>query len=244
MTDEIGKLISFLKDSSNLELLSPDKMRSGKKTNYAQNIGGGGEALAYCIDKMSDKEKRQLNKSVSDLIGSNIEIQTDDLGTKVKLSIVNKSGKEIPPIDSLHISDGLLRIIAFAVMSMEKKAVFLSTEASNNVLKNGMVLLDEIENGINPSITERIIFLLRNLVEKSGRQVIITTHSPIIVNDIKPEEIIFLWKNDKSFVFSQKFFDTEEMREALTFLNPGEIWENFGKETILAKLGVKPENGK
>jgi len=28
------------------------------------------------------------------------------------------------------------------------------------------------------------------------------------------------------------------MRASLDYLNPGEIWENYGKDAILAKLGI------
>jgi len=225
ISEEINKLISFLRDFTNLELLSPEKIRAGKKLPSSQNIGIGGETLAYVINNMSDIDKQLLNKTVSDLIGSNIEIQTSDLGNKIKLTIIIESTNNPQPIDSIHISDGLLRIIAFVVITMG----------------NGMILLDEIENGINPYITDKIITLLHNLTEKSNRQIIITTHSPIILNEVKPEDIVFLWKDDNGKVFSKKFFDTEEMREALVFLNPGEIWENFGKEAILKKLGIKSE---
>jgi hypothetical protein len=37
-------------------------------------------------------------------------------------------------------------------------------------------------------------------------------------------------------------FSTEAMREALDFLNPGEIWENYGKDAILTKLNVPQED--
>ncbi|MCL2244195.1 MAG: AAA family ATPase [Treponema sp.] len=256
ISEEINKLIYFLGCSTNLELLSPEKMRSGKKTTFAQNIGIGGETLAYVINNMSNSDKQRLNEIVSDLAGSNIEILTSDLGNKIKLSIIIKTKNNSQPIDSIHISDGLLRIIAFVVITMEEKTIFISTDdgsllvtdsnefivADSGVVRNGMILLDEIENGINPYITDKIIALLYNLKEEKIRQVIVTTHSPIILNEVKPEDIVFLWKDENGRVFSKKFFDTEEMREALAFLNPGEIWENFGKEAILSKLGVKPEN--
>jgi hypothetical protein len=58
----------------------------------------------------------------------------------------------------------------------------------------------------------------------------------VILNDFKPEEIVFLWKDKNGAVHSRKFFATEEMREALDFLNPGEIWFNYGKDAILRKL--------
>jgi len=60
-TDEIDKLSFFLSDSANFEVLSPDKMREGKKLPYTKTIGAGGETLAYCIDKMNEGEKQLLN---------------------------------------------------------------------------------------------------------------------------------------------------------------------------------------
>jgi len=63
-----------------------------------------------------------------------------------------------------------------------------------------------------------------------------------MLNDFRPEEIVFLWKDKNGVVHAREFFDTEEMREALSFLNPGEIWENYGKDTILTKLGVNQED--
>jgi predicted ATPase len=228
-TDEIDKLFNFLSDSAGFGLLSPDKMRSGNKLSYTRSIGAGGEALAYCIDKMGMTEKQQLNKKVSDLIGTRIIVQTIDLGNKIEISVIFKTDDNTMLIDSLHISDGLLRIIAFAVISMEKKI---------DSLNNGMVSLDEIEDGINPYMTEKVVSLLRDLNDKQGRQIIITTHSPVILNDFNPEEIVFLWKDKNGSAHSRKFFETEEMRKSLDFLNPGEIWENYGKDAILSKLGI------
>jgi len=251
-TEEIDKLFSFLSDTTNFEVLSPDKIRKGNKLPYTWNIGAGGESLAYYIDKMNDNEKQKLNKTVSDILGSCVEIHTVDQGNKVNLSVAFKSDKNKITVDSLHISEGILRIIAFAAISMEK-AVYLSATGdgkviatnsgtpiitNTDILKNGIVLLDEIENGINPYKTEIIIGILRDIAEKHERQIIITTHSPVMLNEFQHKEIVFLWKDKNGCVRSKKFFDTEEMCKPLDFLNPGEIWENYGRDAILNKLGI------
>jgi len=255
IADEIDQLFFFLSDSTVFGLLSPDKIRNGNKQPNTRNIGAGGETLAYCIDKMNKSEKQQLDKMVSDLIGVSVEIHTSDLGNKVEMSVTFITTESMMSVDSLHISDGLLRIIAFAVISMEKKITLLATNdgalmttnsgealvVSKDYLKNGMILLDEIEDGINPYMTEKIVSLLRELNDKQKRQIIVTTHSPVILNDFNPEEIIFLWKDKRGSVHSRKFFDTKEMRDALDYLNPGEIWENYGKDAILTKLGIPSE---
>jgi predicted ATPase len=99
-----------------------------------------------------------------------------------------------------------------------------------------VVLLDEIEDGINPYLTEKVIDLLRLAIKNLGRQIIVTTHSPVILNDFNPEEIVFLWKDKKGFIHSRKFFGTEEMKSLLNALNPGEVWINLEKEEILNRL--------
>ncbi|MDR0312914.1 MAG: ATP-binding protein, partial [Treponema sp.] len=116
--------------------------------------------------------------------------------------------------------------------------------AANDILRDGMILLDEIENGINPYLTEQIVYLLRNLVEKTRRQVIVTTHSPVILNEFKPEEIVFLWKDKNGAVHSKKMFSTGEMKSLLKALNPGEVWINLEKKDILEKLSSKKERKK
>jgi predicted ATPase len=223
-TDEIDPLFFFLSDSINFELLSPDRMRSGNKVPKSRNIGAGGETLAAYIDLMERKDREKLEKLVSDIVGLNVEIKTFDLGNKVELVVNEQTAKNLLEINSRHISDGLLRIIAYAAISLETG--------------NGMILFDEIEDGINPYFTEKVIKLLRNIVNNLERQIIITTHSPIIVDDINPEEIVFLWKDNAGAAHSKKMFDNEEMKRLLKALNPGEVWVNLDKDEILKRMGI------
>jgi predicted ATPase len=208
--------------------------------------------LAACIHNMTPRTREQLDKTISKLVDYKVKIKTADVG-RIELYIEEDFCSTITRINKDHISDGLLRIIAFAVISFMESTIALATQdgrylatGNGKILaaqkRNGLILLDEIENGINPYLTERIILSLRNLVEESERQIIITTHSPVMLNDFKPEEIVFLWRDKDGSVHARDFFDTEEMREALSFLNPGEIWENYGKDTILTKLGIKQED--
>ncbi len=75
------------------------------------------------------------------------------------------------------MNDGLLRVLAM-----------LAQTGSDRTL----VLLDEIENGINPEIVESLVKVL----VATKQQLIVTTHSPMILNylddDIaKPESESF-----------------------------------------------------
>ncbi|MCL2137969.1 MAG: AAA family ATPase [Treponema sp.] len=255
-TDEMDKLSFFLSQSVNFELLSPDRLRSGKKMPFSKCIGAGGVTSAYFIHKLERPEKNLLNTIVSDLIDTKVEIQTFDQGSRVELILVTKKAGETMYIESEHISDGILRIIAYAAITMD--TINKSANANNvyaaepkkayiddiTTLQNGFVLLDEIEDGINPYLSEKILLLLRSHAKKEEKQVILTTHSPVMLNDFEPEEIVFLWKDKRGSVHSRKFFDTEEMRELLEALNPGEVWINLQKDEILEKLSCTNEGTK
>jgi predicted ATPase len=227
-TDELDCLFQLLSESIYFDAISPEKIRNGLNLSDASNIGIGGSTLAAYIQSMSNEHREKLNKLSSDIVGFLIEIQTITTGKRIELSIKERTLNKTVAISSQHISDGLLRIIAFAAISLEV--------IDHRGLQNGMILLDEIENGINPFITEKVIGLLQSIISNAGRQVVITTHSPIILNDVDCDDIIFLWKDESSAIRCKKLFAIEELRESLEFLNPGDAWMNIRQEDLMKKL--------
>jgi predicted ATPase len=225
-------LKQFMESTSSFELLSPDRMRSGYNPPDVQNIGAGGSTLAACIYSMTNEQREKLNKMVSDLIETKIDVKTINLGKKIELLINEKNSNVNFDVNNQHISDGLLRIIAFVVISLESEKTLFITE-------NGMILLDEIEDGINPYLTEKIIGLLQHIVTEQNRQIIITTHSPIILDYITPQDIVFMWRDKTGNIYCEKMFSTEKMQHVLKALNPGEVWVNLEKDQILERLGAQ-----
>jgi predicted ATP-binding protein involved in virulence len=110
----------------------------------------------------------------------------------------------------------------------------------HGIQKNdGIILIDEIEDGINPYLTEKVSKILQSIVKKLRRQIIVTTHSPIILDYISSKDITFLWKKEDGGIDCSKMFKTTRMKKLLTALNPGEVWTNLSKEQILERMGVK-----
>ena len=94
------------------------------------------------------------------------------------------------------------------------------------------LLFDEIENGINPELIE---YLIDHLVQ-ARHQVIVTTHSPLILNyiedEVAREGIIYLYKNNSGITCSRKLFDIPSLNEKLSVMGPGEAFI----DTDLTKL--------
>ena len=125
-----------------------------------------------------------------------------------------------PHIPATHLSDGVLRIIAIAsIIEIEKK--------------NGMVLLEEIENGINPHITEILSDDLQEMTQKGHRQLVLTTHNSVLLDYFPEDSIVFLWRDDEGQVQCSDMFSSKPVREYLEYMHPGEVWLNMDTDVLV-----------
>jgi predicted ATPase len=246
---ELLALKQFLTETIFFGLLSPDNMRNSDKSNNTNDIGAGGISLAPFIYSMMEELKEDLNKTVSQFVGFTVNVNTIDLGGRIELFIDEKFNNSSTRINKDHISDGLLRIIAFVAIAQQKKHIIHQPTGSDiTPIKNGfqvtygtledpqgIVLLDEIENGINPYLTEKVTGMLNEITKKTERQIILTTHSPIILNDLDPNDVVLLWKSDDGSIHNRPLFSIEELKDMLDFVNPGDAWMNIRQEDLLAK---------
>jgi predicted ATPase len=126
-----------------------------------------------------------------------------------------------------QINDGLLRLLAVLSQveaSATSPAVPALTTGSGSLLPRSCVLFDEIENGINPELMQRLV----NVLLSADRQVIVTTHSPLILNflpdDIAQQAVILLYRNEQGYARAVRLFDLPSARQRLKLLGPGEVF--------------------
>ncbi|ODS42754.1 MAG: hypothetical protein MSIBF_05525 [Candidatus Altiarchaeales archaeon IMC4] len=123
---------------------------------------------------------------------------------KVMLEVVESGTKFIPQ----SLSDGFFKIMAVLALSFGKTS-------------GSLLVIDEIENSLHPEAIEILIDALKS----SGKQVIITTHSPIVLNMCKVEDILFVKKEvDETKVSRAK--DAEKLKKDLekAGISTGEGW--------------------
>ncbi len=61
-------------------------------------------------------------------------------------------------------------------------------------LKPSMLVIDELENHMHLKLIEHVLSALKN----SSTEVLITTHSPLIIDLVEPEELVLLYKAENS----------------------------------------------
>jgi len=132
----------------------------------------------------------KLNGLVEDI--NEISLDKDDKRDLLTLQIKFKGGLILP---AQSLSDGTLRFLGLAVIEQDTK-------------NSGLICLEEPENGINPKKINQIVQLLKDIANDTDlavdednplRQVIINTHSPIVVSAV-PDESLYLAKTKEYYI--------------------------------------------
>lgn len=215
----------FISGIKSFELLSPEHMKKSSRYD-ATDLGIGGERLASFLHNLSQSEKDKINEKLKECYSS-----FDGLVTRkrqygyVQLNMREQFGGTEPyEIKANYVSDGLLRIIAI-----------ISLGALDETYTG--LLLDEIEDGINPNLAAELIeYLITISKSNHEKQVFVTTHSPVMLNYFDPNSIVFLWRDEKGKVWSQSMFKSQELAEHLEYMNPGEVWLNIEQSELERSL--------
>ncbi|RKZ46600.1 MAG: ATP-binding protein [Candidatus Parabeggiatoa sp. nov. 3] len=213
--DELNSIHKFFSEIRSAELLSPVLMK--KRAREAKNeIGLGGEKLSAFLNALSRDKKEQLQKTLNRFFPDIDSFETSSLpsGWK-KLSVVEKHNSGLIETDSLHLSDGVLRILA--ILSQ-----LLTTES--------ILIFDEIEDGINQEFVEKLVETLLN----SHHQTIVATHSPLLLNylddHIAKKSILFVYKAQDGSTKMDNFFELIAKHQKISdheydLFGPGEIMQ-------------------
>jgi predicted ATPase len=168
-------------------LREPTKQDIGMKDTITQS----GENLAAALWRIQTVDKyalKDISRKLNNLLPSLVEVKVyNDTGNKqFIIKIRSDDGREF---SSRVLSEGTLRLLALCIFQYDDQ-------------HNGLLCFEEPENGVHPARMKEIATLLSDLSvnfrdeESPLRQVIINTHSPILVSelfDLEKESLITVW---------------------------------------------------
>jgi energy-coupling factor transporter ATP-binding protein EcfA2 len=117
----------------------------------------------------------------------------------------------IVPADLM--SDGLLYYLGFAVIP--------------HLARVGVVMVEEPENGLHPARIHDVVKGLREFVESSGTQVLMATHSPLVVNELKPDEVSVVTRDPERGTEVRLMKDTPNFERRSKAAELGELWLSY-----------------
>jgi predicted ATPase len=206
---------SLCQEIKSLDLLDPEHLRQ-KTREFPGDLGLGGQYLAAFLHEMGHQKRQELLSSLKSVYPQLQDLHAKALRSGSKQIEISEgySGADsglLPTMttEARHINDGMLRLMA----------IFAELQT-----KHRFVLFDEIENGINPEAVEFVINMLVNAVQ----QVLVTTHSPMILNYLDDEMakngVIYLYKTSQGHTKSIPFFSIPSLAKKLTVMGPGEAF--------------------
>lgn len=119
------------------------------------------------------------------------------------------------------MSEGLLYWLAFAVLP--------------HVDPTAILLIEEPENGLHPSRIAEVMQVLRAV--SSHTQVILATHSPLVINELQPEEVTILTRDAKAGTRATRMDRTTHFQQRQHVYALGELWLSFADGTSETALG-------
>lgn len=111
-----------------------------------------------------------------------LDFITADDGREVMLALRESKTART---DARSMSDGLLRFLAIAtVLLLVPQSAQEESDDDERIPSARVVAIEEIENGLHPSHAARLLELVEGAAARAGVSVIITTHSPALLDAI------------------------------------------------------------
>lgn len=126
-----------------------------------------------------------------------------------------------------QMSEGMLLYLAFAALP--------------HVDPVSVLLVEEPENGLHPARIADVVRILREI--SKGTQVLIATHSPLVVNELQPEEVSVVTRKPGEGTRVTPIEDTPDFVERSRIYALGELWVSYAdgtyEEPLFAEPGVR-----
>lgn len=184
-TDERPTVLAARREMQSWKLLQlePSRLRSPDEFSDDPHITFDGAHIPSTLERL--KRYEEISNRVATLLPEVRAVSVDvDNTRRLKTLLLEQRNGVIHQARAL--SDGTLRFLALATMAFDSES-------------KGLICLEEPENGIHPSRITAILELLREMAvdpqaavgpENPLRQVIINTHSPVVVRNLMPDELL------------------------------------------------------
>jgi predicted ATPase len=174
-------------------MLEPSAMRAPSLYRDDRQIDARGGNIPNAVFRLIKDEPQQgavcaeLANRLSNLVEDvrSLKVVDEERFETRTIEICGSDGAFHP---ARSLSDGTLRFLVLAVLDIDPAV-------------RGLIALEEPENGIHPDRIPAIVQLLRDIAvdpqlpvgdDNPLRQIVINTHSPLVVQSVTPDDLVYL----------------------------------------------------
>ena len=97
-----------------------------------------------------------------------------------------------------------------------------------------IVLLDDIEHGLHPLAQKQIVGVIGQVLQRfPDLQVLATTHSPYLLDYLRPDQIRLMTVGEEGFSVCGRLEDHPQYEKWKDEMAPGELWSLFGEKWLV-----------
>ena len=197
----------------------PSRIRSRARSGLSLELARDGSNLAQVLHSLLTSDRKRflaIEEALKSLIPEVEELNTPTTRDGQMTYITLREKGLRMPLGCPNISDGTLRLLAFIT------AIHLG---------GSLVAFEEPENCVHPYLFQSLIDICRH----GPSQVVITTHSPYLVDKAEPGELLLVAKREGRSIIRRLTAEEKELarkmlEEGFTL---GEIW-------YMGELGGRP----
>ncbi len=190
---------------------------------FASDRGEGLPAVYDVLLKQNRTAFASLEVECKRLYPSVAEILLENAGQQTVLGVRLTDGTRVL---ARHISEGMLFYLAYAAMQYLRPTPIL--------------LIEEPETGLHPSRIADVVRILREIAKT--RQVVLATHSPLLINELAPDEVSVVTRDPVTGTKVTRLKDTPNFEQRASVYALGELWLAYANGTDEAPL-LRPVAG-
>ena len=233
IADAVGPLVASLR-SLGRHHLSTDALRATSVPEPGDVLSPSGDNLAAVVDAILGGPDRDVRAQFEDELHAIIPtlkgVSTppaaagDKPGAKeVHFVLAGANGKRAVTIPGALASDGAMLVTAFLALAHGPTP--------------DLLLIEEPENGLHPARVGQIMGLLRRMSEgkvgEQRRQILMTTHNPLFLNQARPEEVRIVQRRPDSGTHVTPLERVVNIDDMLKDFGIGELWNLLGEDALV-----------
>ena len=188
-----------------------DQVRQPADANDVKRLISTGENLSHLLSNLNNNYTFQYEKIIeclSDINPNFTGIGYNVFGSRLYLSLREKNLSHA--IDALHMSDGTLKYL-------------LLLSIFHNPQRGTLVCVDEPESCLHPDMIRSVAKMMKRAALTS--QIIVATHSALLLNAFELDDILVFEKNDKNETQIIRYSE-DDFGDREDELLPGQLWLN------------------
>lgn len=207
--------------------LDPAKMRMPcalKEVRAFQSDGGNLAAMLADMILARDGRIESVDHALHAVVPGALRIRSDRIGDRAQLS-VEFAG--VGPLRGDQLSEGTL--IAIGLLT-----------ALQDVTGPTVLLIDDVDRGLHMDAQIELIGILKRAVESTpDLQIILTTHSPFIMEGVDARDIVLFGLDDGGATVAGKLTEHPDAERLLRILSPAEMWTSVAEGWLKEKTEKK-----